>query len=465
MPAQLLTPLLDRDLAGISIFVQLTEAPVLKGTDPHGDTFLCGKCRATLAQDLEPGAVWDLGFRCQQCNTVSASPQLPPGRPLPQKTKVVEPGEYFIRTVDLPSDAVFAGRSAADRRRRETGEPSSHAPNQLGASFLYGLANRAQALLGDDFDKLDAAYRRGLQRTATPPKNSHRLVELIATAREDGATLSGPQPGYHALETVELALAVDLLERWKRDPSLPDLLNSMIGTQDFSHTLVTLAAASLLTDLGNAVELVPTAPDKRLRTPDLRVHIGARSRVNTEVKVPTALVRPQEPLDADKATEVVRHAVSKAGTGASGQLSPEHAGFLVIGALHARVVDIDRLEEAARLVASERPKDRVHIAGISIVAAGALLTGVTADRAGLRIGGNVSAHAVLTTRMTLNPSYSGETIISPERGPNSVARSVGPEIADLTFDTLNTSERGGKIGRNAPCWCGSAKKFKKCHGA
>ena len=22
-----------------------------------------------------------------------------------------------------------------------------------------------------------------------------------------------------------------------------------------------------------------------------------------------------------------------------------------------------------------------------------------------------------------------------------------------------------KIGRNDPCWCGSGKKFKKCHGA
>jgi preprotein translocase subunit SecA len=22
-----------------------------------------------------------------------------------------------------------------------------------------------------------------------------------------------------------------------------------------------------------------------------------------------------------------------------------------------------------------------------------------------------------------------------------------------------------RIGRNDPCWCGSGKKFKKCHGA
>jgi preprotein translocase subunit SecA len=24
---------------------------------------------------------------------------------------------------------------------------------------------------------------------------------------------------------------------------------------------------------------------------------------------------------------------------------------------------------------------------------------------------------------------------------------------------------GEQIGRNDPCWCGSGKKYKKCHGA
>ena len=25
-------------------------------------------------------------------------------------------------------------------------------------------------------------------------------------------------------------------------------------------------------------------------------------------------------------------------------------------------------------------------------------------------------------------------------------------------------DKNDKIGRNDPCWCGSGKKFKKCHG-
>jgi preprotein translocase subunit SecA len=33
-------------------------------------------------------------------------------------------------------------------------------------------------------------------------------------------------------------------------------------------------------------------------------------------------------------------------------------------------------------------------------------------------------------------------------------------------DVIKTvKHEGPKIGRNDPCWCGSGKKFKKCHGA
>jgi preprotein translocase subunit SecA len=40
-----------------------------------------------------------------------------------------------------------------------------------------------------------------------------------------------------------------------------------------------------------------------------------------------------------------------------------------------------------------------------------------------------------------------------------------PEMAALPeVQTREVSERD-KIGRNDPCWCGSGKKYKKCHGA
>jgi preprotein translocase subunit SecA len=39
------------------------------------------------------------------------------------------------------------------------------------------------------------------------------------------------------------------------------------------------------------------------------------------------------------------------------------------------------------------------------------------------------------------------------------------ELAALPeVETRHVDDRD-KIGRNDPCWCGSGKKYKKCHGA
>jgi preprotein translocase subunit SecA len=34
----------------------------------------------------------------------------------------------------------------------------------------------------------------------------------------------------------------------------------------------------------------------------------------------------------------------------------------------------------------------------------------------------------------------------------------------VQVETRHVDEKE-QIGRNDPCWCGSGKKFKKCHGA
>ena len=39
----------------------------------------------------------------------------------------------------------------------------------------------------------------------------------------------------------------------------------------------------------------------------------------------------------------------------------------------------------------------------------------------------------------------------------------GPDIEPVAVQ--RTVSEHEKIGRNDPCWCGSGKKFKKCHGA
>jgi len=45
--------------------------------------------------------------------------------------------------------------------------------------------------------------------------------------------------------------------------------------------------------------------------------------------------------------------------------------------------------------------------------------------------------------------------------PNGENVAAAPEVVE----TVVKDEKVRDIGRNDPCWCGSGKKFKKCHGA
>jgi preprotein translocase subunit SecA len=77
--------------------------------------------------------------------------------------------------------------------------------------------------------------------------------------------------------------------------------------------------------------------------------------------------------------------------------------------------------------------------------------------------------------------YSGGTAEQPSAlGQAAVATAAGADAAaERAFEDPQGGNGGGaipeqetvvkddkeKIGRNDPCWCGSGKKYKKCHGA
>jgi preprotein translocase subunit SecA len=54
------------------------------------------------------------------------------------------------------------------------------------------------------------------------------------------------------------------------------------------------------------------------------------------------------------------------------------------------------------------------------------------------------------------------TAAAPAAG--ATAGNAGGDGAGVNPETRVKSDRE-KIGRNDPCWCGSGKKYKKCHGA
>jgi preprotein translocase subunit SecA len=74
-------------------------------------------------------------------------------------------------------------------------------------------------------------------------------------------------------------------------------------------------------------------------------------------------------------------------------------------------------------------------------------------------------------------SYSGGGNIDPRQGLAMAAAAAPGEVAldaadgeiDEVTESVHVEQRrvdeNEQIGRNDPCWCGSGKKFKKCHGA
>jgi preprotein translocase subunit SecA len=59
------------------------------------------------------------------------------------------------------------------------------------------------------------------------------------------------------------------------------------------------------------------------------------------------------------------------------------------------------------------------------------------------------------------------TAAAPAAAATATAGNGSPDAdptRDPTTGTVHKDDRD-KIGRNDPCWCGSGKKYKKCHGA
>ena len=61
------------------------------------------------------------------------------------------------------------------------------------------------------------------------------------------------------------------------------------------------------------------------------------------------------------------------------------------------------------------------------------------------------------------PVSSGQSAGPAETGARALVRR--PNAPDPDALVPITKAENQKLGRNEPCWCGSGKKFKLCHGA
>jgi preprotein translocase subunit SecA len=89
--------------------------------------------------------------------------------------------------------------------------------------------------------------------------------------------------------------------------------------------------------------------------------------------------------------------------------------------------------------------------------------------AGPRWGGGQNTTSTAGLNYAGGRSAQGQEAIAAAAG-TAVSAGVAEAEEEQTINPLPVVEtrrldENEKIGRNDPCWCGSGKKFKKCHGA
>lgn len=75
---------------------------------------------------------------------------------------------------------------------------------------------------------------------------------------------------------------------------------------------------------------------------------------------------------------------------------------------------------------------------------------------------------ILDTASKINDSALAADLAAQKEIENQALKITGVTDSNITPQPPSYAKRGedgDKIGRNDPCWCGSGKKFKKCHGA
>jgi hypothetical protein len=421
---------------GRAVMIQGSPGPVIRGVEPDGFDYVCGRCDQVIVENTIVGELWDVTFRCFACGAMNACPELPPGMPLPIPSVMVPPGNYMIGgTVDGKAGVVMVGEAAIQRRSKETGWMAPAAPARAldTPDSLRSLLDQAKVLVGSAlFHDLETSDRLSQGAKETPAKERHRLMEISEAVQIAAASFTIGRPMMDPVAIVELQLLIEVLRRWQYDPAWPGIVASLQG--DFHHALMTLAAAGFLMDAGNGVGLhVEQVPGRR--GADLRIAAGSRQRLSIEVKTPKGLRNPQSPLTEETATRFLRKALKKAGTGAGGQLSSQYPSVLALGGFHLRDADLNLLERLAPAVIAERAEKREHLAAITIISVGALLSTPPATP-------QTELTATISTRFARNPGYTGSVRFEVGERPGvNRLRALETPVVEVTVPGSRQPER------------------------
>ncbi|MHB1330132.1 MAG: hypothetical protein ACYC2K_18185 [Gemmatimonadales bacterium] len=305
------------------------------------------------------------------------------------------PTSVSVGDISQVGAAAIDGRIAEVGVRGSTLAPSSTVSGELTEEYLQHLEDFVRELVGGEFDWLMLRDANG-QASQTPPLKRNPLARVVDQLRRARSTFSTEAPIVDARALAELHILRHVVERWSGHPQFASLRDAIAN--EYPHTLITLALASYLEDMGNGVMVgVPAAG----RSPDLRIQVSAMLSASVEVKSPDLLYCRDAPLPPEAASSLIQRALRKIGSGRSGQLSGAPTGLLVLGGFHLTSADLDELEGAAcdRLGTLAQRSRKPSLAAIYVVSIGSALR--MAD-------GIKSFHGEISVRAVPHPGYAGE---------------------------------------------------------
>lgn len=306
-------------------------------------------------------------------------------------------------------------RVGGDRAKRDDRSKRDHATRSALQMIerkwtfdeLKSVVDRSEALVGLPLAGLIQSFKLG-ERSSTPPKHRHRLIELLlrlkaAAASPDQALLEDVA----AVNGAELDTYLAVFDEWKHDPAWPEFQRATQSPSEFLHAYATLAVAGDLKARHSGVKLVASATPGR--SSDLMVVVDDEHRLAVEVKTSRALWQRHHDLDLAEGLKIVRAAVKSAGTGFRGQLRAGEPGVLVIAGMHLADDTFDTLTRAIETHLNDHRRRGSHLLGV-------VLFNLFFEVRPEPQRGQVSVYVGHKSRLRRNPRYNGKLALIGDWG-------------------------------------------------
>ncbi len=178
-----LTPIDYQD--GLSIVVQTSTAPALRGQSQGGFDYICASCdTSALVENTIEGEICDIVFECFECKGLSATPGLPPGHAVLKGSAVLEAAWYETDQPDaIPSGAMLISAGEAQRYQTEMGVPPKGSDLVRHEDMLVDIIENVQRVLGDVYAEIERGERQWRAVGSPAGYERHPLMHLIDRVR------------------------------------------------------------------------------------------------------------------------------------------------------------------------------------------------------------------------------------------------------------------------------------------